>query len=75
MKSMIRLATLVAATCLLAACASSQERASYSAPQRVEAPGAIVTDTEYVAAVERIARRRGIYLQWVNVPTKRQPRQ
>lgn len=75
MKSVIRLATVVAATCLLGACASSQEQASYNAPQRVEAPGAVVTDSAYVAAVERIARRRGIDIQWVNVPTKRQPRQ
>lgn len=75
MKSMIRLTTLAAASCLLAACASSQEQASYSAPPRVDAPGAIVTDDAYVAAVERVARRRGIDIQWVNAPTKRQPRQ
>ena len=75
MKITIRLTTLAAATCLLAACASSREQASYAAPQRVEAPGSIVTDSEYVAAVERVARRRGIDVQWVNVPTKRTPRQ
>lgn len=73
MAPMIRLAAACAAMCLLAACASTREQASYSAPQRVDAPGAIVTDTAYVAAVERTARRRGIDVQWVNVPTKRKP--
>ena len=75
MKSMIRLAAAAAATCLLAGCATFQEQASYTAPERVDAPGAVVTDDAYVAYVERVARRRGIDVQWVNVPTRRQPRQ
>lgn len=75
MKSMIRLAAAAAATCLLAGCATSQEQASYTAPERVDAPGAIVTDDAYVAYVERVARRRGIHLQWVNMPTRRQSNQ
>lgn len=73
MKSMIRLAAAAAATCLLAGCATSQEQASYTAPER--APGAVVTDDAYVAYVERVARRRGIDVQWVNVPTRRQSNQ
>jgi hypothetical protein len=49
-----------------------EPQSAYVAPQRVDSNQArIETDAEYVAAVERLARRRGIYLQWVNVPTKR----
>jgi type IV pilus biogenesis protein CpaD/CtpE len=71
MKPIIKFAVASAATCLLAACASTQEQASYSAPQSVENPRAIVTDSAYVAQVERVARRRGIQVQWVHMPTKR----
>ena len=55
----------------LAACASHEEKTAYVAPTRVGPPAPIVTDDAYVAAVERVARRRGIYLQWVNMPTRR----
>lgn len=75
MKLIIKFAAVCAASCVLSACASSNEQAGYSAPERVEAPGSVVTDSAYVAAVERTARRRGIDVQWVNVPTKRVPRQ
>lgn len=75
MKPMLKFAVAFAATSLLAACASSQEQASYNAPTRVEKPGSVVTDSAYVAQVERVARRRGIDVQWVNMPTKRTPDQ
>ncbi|MFC0716191.1 hypothetical protein [Luteimonas padinae] len=31
----------------------------------------ILTDAEYVANVERVARDRGVVVQWVNPPQKR----
>jgi hypothetical protein len=73
MKAITRLAAACAAFCLLGACATSQEQASYVPLEKVPAPGSVVTDSAYVAAVERTARRRGIDVQWVNVPTRRQP--
>lgn len=75
MRKTIGFAVACAACCVLGACAGTQEQASYTAPQRVDAPGSVVTDQAYVAAVERTARRRGIDVQWVNVPTRRVPRQ
>lgn len=75
MKPIIKFAAVCAATCLLAACTSTQEQASYSAPQRVDNPRAVVTDSAYVAQVERVARRRGIHVQWVHMPTKRASQQ
>lgn len=71
----MKLAIVGAAACLLGGCASSSERTAYVAPERAQAPGTVVTDTAYVAVVERTARRRGIDVQWVNVPTKRVARQ
>lgn len=64
---------MVAVLCLLglSACASHEEKTAYVAPERIGNSSPIVTDDAYVAAVERQARRRGIYLQWVNMPTKR----
>lgn len=71
MKRSLKFAALSLCVLGLGACASSQEHASYVAPQRVGPPVPIVTDDAYVAAVERVARRRGIYVQWVNLPSKR----
>lgn len=64
---------VVLALCVLglAACATHDEKTTYVAPERIGSPPPIVVDDAYVAAVERQARRRGIYLQWVNMPTKR----
>lgn len=50
----------------LAACASTRETASI--PQPAKAPSVMDTDQAYVAAVERLAQRRGIHVQWVNMP-------
>lgn len=73
MKAPLRVAVLSLSVLGLAACASSQEGSAYVEPARVMNPGEvrIERDAEYVAYVERVARRRGIYVQWVNVPTKR----
>lgn len=54
----------------LAACASTGETASV--PQPAKAPSVMDADQAYVAAVERMAQRRGIHVQWVNMP--RHPR-
>jgi hypothetical protein len=69
MKPMLKFAVVCAATSLLAACASSPDQAYV--PEREPAPGTIVTDSSYVAMVERIAQRRGIQVQWVHKPTRR----
>ncbi len=70
----IRLRTALCAAVLpaLAGCASGGGIASYPAgqdmPPRVELQ---VVDDEYVAAVERYARRSGAQVEWVNLPRKR----
>jgi len=68
-------AAVLAAACLLTACASQAPR-TVQAPlsaARVADPAArrIVTDTDYVARVEREARRRGLGVQWINPPVRR----
>ncbi len=57
----------------LCACAGTPQRVSQAPPLAPSAdrPGAVVSDSEYIAYVERVARRRGIEVQWVNPPTKR----
>ena len=59
----------------LAACAGMREKpdSAFVAPQR--APSIMDRDELYIAQVERIARRRGIEVVWVNVPRKRVARQ
>lgn len=57
------------AVALLSACTSMQEREAYVAPERT--PSLMDPDDLYVARVESIARRRGIHVTWVNVPTRR----
>ena len=71
MKISPKLTLLSAAVFGLTACASSQEQASYVAPEHVGSTATVVTDQAYIAEVERIARRRGIGVHWVNAPTKR----
>lgn len=56
---------LVAMTLALAACASTVQR-----PDGSVAVERQVTHTEYVAAVENVARRRGVRVYWVHAPTK-----
>lgn len=57
------LATIVVAA--LAGCATTSEAALAPGEEKV------VSDAEYMAAVERIAKRRGIIVRWVNPPSKR----
>lgn len=71
-----KIAVLTLSVAGLSACASSQESTAYVPARTVESsPEPILTDDAYVAHVERVARRRGIYLQWVNLPTKRASQQ
>lgn len=72
--SALRTAIVIAAALTLTACATTDERGTAgAAPQR---SGTMVdTDHEYVAHVESIARRRGIDVQWIHMPTKRTTRE
>lgn len=69
MKASFRIAALAVSVTGLTACASGgMEKSAYVQPKPV---GSIVTDDAYMAYVERTARRRGIGVTWVNLPTKR----
>ena len=70
MNALLRTAILSLPVLGLAACAGMQERSdtAYVAPQR--APSVMDSDEVYIAQVERIARRRGVVVIWVNVPRK-----
>lgn len=64
-------ASLLAAACaaiLLAGCASPSARVASSADAKA---GPHEVDGVYVALVNQEARRRGVQVQWVNPPTKR----
>ncbi len=57
----------------LSACASALAPRSAPAPER-SSSNAIAIDEEYVAYVERVARRRGINVTWVHQPRAQLPR-
>lgn len=71
MNGSIGMAVVVVVALGLAGCASTGEKTTYAAPAPVSGHATIEQDDAYVAQVERIARRRGIHVQWVNVPTRR----
>lgn len=65
-------AVLVAASVLLAGCATSGPSASVAPAAAPAASGdRIEQDSAYVQRVEQIAKRRGIGVTWVNPPVKR----
>lgn len=64
----LRIAAIAVSVAGLSSCASKIEKSSYVEPRPA---GSFVTDDAYVAYVERVARRRGIGVTWVNVPSKR----
>jgi len=70
MNAVLRAAILSLSVLGLAACAGMQQKSgsAFVAPQR--APSIMDNDELYIAQVERIARRRGIEVVWVNVPRK-----
>ena len=57
------------ATVALAGCASSGGMAARQAQPQYHAGEEV--DLEYVAAVENVARSRGVDVRWVHPPTKR----
>ena len=71
MKAPLSIAALSLSVLGLAACTSSMDKSAYVEPARVVNPGEVRIDEEYMAYVERTARRRGIDVQWVHPPTKR----
>lgn len=71
MKTLLHAICAAAAVLGLSACASSGGMASAPPGAGPQPDGRIVTDIEYVAAVERSARERRVEVQWVNPPTKR----
>ena len=71
MKPALKLACAVVFACSLSACMSSEERTTYVPAEKTGSTATVVTDEAYVAVVERTARRRGIGVHWVNVPTRR----
>lgn len=70
MNAYVRAAVLSLSVLGLAACAAMDQKsgAAFVAPPR--AASVMDSDEAYMAAVERIARRRGIEVVWINVPRK-----
>ncbi|MDR7069184.1 outer membrane biogenesis lipoprotein LolB [Pseudoxanthomonas japonensis] len=68
MNAMIQRALVLIACVLLAACASAGKTAT-SPPQEQRA---VTAEQQYIAYVERVARRRGIQVTWVNPPHLRE---
>lgn len=64
MNVVMRLAVVVSTCGLLAACASTGGAASAPPPEQ----RTLTAEQQYIAYVERIAKRRGIQLTWVNPP-------
>lgn len=62
MSRVMLVSTLVASAAFLAGCATSQT--AWNEPQ----PGRFYVDGEYVQAVERAARSRGVSVHWINAP-------
>ena len=68
MNASLRMATLSLVVLGLSACAGTQTRSTYVPEPK---PSSIMdNDEQYMAYVERIARRRGIEVVWVNLPRK-----
>lgn len=69
MKASLRIAAVSFAAMLLGACAGTREMTSTGAPaSEPKAQPELTSDQQYIAYVERIAKRRGIHLTWVNPP-------
>ena len=68
MNASLRILLLALCVLGLAACAGTQDRTAYSAPEQVGASSRV--DTGYVSNIERMARAQGIKVTWVNMPEK-----
>lgn len=72
MNTSLRIAAVSLSALLLCACAGTQQMTSTSPPPAEPlAESGMTRDQLYVAYVERVARRRGIHVMWVNPPQKR----
>ncbi|SOD56940.1 hypothetical protein SAMN06296416_11185 [Pseudoxanthomonas wuyuanensis] len=72
MNIMLRIAAVSLSALLLSACAGTQEMTRSDAPAaEPQARPELTRDELYIAYVERVARRRGIHVMWVNPPQKR----
>ncbi|UNK49320.1 hypothetical protein MNR01_16600 [Lysobacter sp. S4-A87] len=67
MNASLRMVVLVS-VCGLAACAGMESKSTYVPEQKK--PSIMDNDEAYIAYVERVARRRGIEVVWVNSPRK-----
>ena len=68
MKASLRIAVLALSVAGLSACASSQEKSTYVSPGVV---GSYAVDSGYVSNIERLARKQGALITWVNAPVVR----
>lgn len=68
MNASCRMAVLSLAVLGLAACAGSQTKTTYVPEPKP--PSIMDNDEAYMNYVERVARRRGIEVVWVNLPRK-----
>ena len=66
MKATHLASVLAVSAVVLAGCASQDQAARATTPHDVD-------DAAYVAAVDKVARERGIEVRWVNPPQKRVP--
>ncbi|MGO1068588.1 hypothetical protein [Lysobacter sp. CA199] len=72
MNASLRVAVLSLSILGLAACAGTPTKTAYAAPGLSKhAIEGMDRDSQYVSAVERVARRRGIDVVWVNPPDRR----
>ncbi|MEG3191950.1 hypothetical protein [Lysobacter sp. D1-1-M9] len=72
MNDKLRIAVLALPILGLAACTSMDERSSYTPPAPVSDAWLSDADRAYMDKVERVARRRGVDVTWVNLPRSRQ---
>jgi hypothetical protein len=67
MNASLRMAVLSLSVLGLAACAGTEVRPAYTEPKE---PSIMDADEAYIAYVERVAKRRGTEVVWVNTPRK-----
>ena len=71
MKGLMRWVVPVVCATGLAACATTGNGSSYAAANAGSTQQKFVTDSTYVAKVEKMASRSGVRVNWVNPPVKR----
>lgn len=70
MNSLLR-CCIIASALALAACASQGGMRYQPVASQTVQPASFQQDAAYIQTVERIARQRGVSVQWVNPPLKR----